>query len=304
MFCYFCDVRKNCTFMNAKKRKNFWKNIKVKYRLSITNESHLNEVFSVRLSRLKIFFASCLLFGLIFLLVSILILATPIKYFLPGYLDEKFRSEVVNYSLLVDSLTQVTQTQNNYYADLARILTGEKADEDTVSVSMEPVDTTKYKQDNKKLAQSEREAEFRKKFEETEKYNISISDVQTSALPTFFQPAKGIITSQFDAKRRHYGIDIATALNEPVLSVLDGLVIFTGFDLNVGYVVVIQHSNEFISVYKHNALLLKREGESVRAGDVIAMSGNTGSQTTGDHLHFELWHKRKAVDPSEYILFK
>ena len=286
--------------MSKSKTKNLWKNIKEKYRLSITNETHLDEVFSIRLSRLKIIIFSCILFLVIFLLIGILILTTPIKHFLPGYLDEKFRGEVVNYALVVDSLTQVVKVQDAYLENIKNILTGEiKAD------TIKPIDSLQFNISLQELYQTEEEKKFRKDFENEEKYNLSLSEieVQTSALPNFFPPTKGIITSNFDEQKKHYGVDIATALNEAVVAVLDGTVIFCGYDINVGYVICLLHNNEFMSVYKHNASLLKREGDAVSAGSVIAISGNTGIHTTGNHLHFELWYKRKAVNPLDYIVF-
>ncbi|MCD7972045.1 MAG: M23 family metallopeptidase [Candidatus Azobacteroides sp.] len=284
--------------MARKKRKSFWKNIKVRYQLSVTDETHLNEVFSLRLSKIKFFLFSCFLFLLIFSLVGILILATPIKNFLPGYLDEKYRDEVVNYSLVVDSLSKSVEIQEAYLENLKRILSGEISPDTIMSI-----DSLQYNMSFSGLYPSEEEEQFRKEFEQEEKYNLSLIDIQSNALPAFFAPTKGIITSSFDSNKKHFGIDIATAPDEVVVAVLDGVVIFSGFDINVGNVIVLQHSNDFLSVYKHNSFLLKQTGEAVKAGDIIAVSGNTGTHSTGYHLHFELWHKRKPVNPEEYILF-
>ena len=119
----------------------------------------------------------------------------------------------------------------------------------------------------------------------------------------FYRPVKGMVSSAFNPKEKHYAIDIATTPNESVLTTMKGTVIFTGFDPNAGYVIQLQHPNGFVSVYKHNAKLLKSQGDVVSAGEVIALAGNTGSLSTGVHLHFELWLDGKPVDPSEYINF-
>lgn len=286
--------------MSQKKKKNLWRDIKKKYRLTVTNETHLNEVFSIRLSKLRIFLFvlfSCIIF---FLLISLLILYTPVKNFLPGYLDEKFRGELVGYSLLIDSLTEESRKKDLYVNNIRDILLGNVKSE---KVLLGGADSAHVKVEVDNLKHSKEEDEFKKKFEEEEKYNLSLTDVQTSNVPAFFLPVKGIITSEFDAQKRHFGIDIATALNEPVIAVLDGIVVYSGFDPNVGNVIFIQHNNEFLSIYKHNSAVLKREGDFVNAGETIALSGNSGVFTTGSHLHFELWYKRKAVDPKEYIVF-
>ncbi len=285
--------------MGRKKQKHFWRNIKVKYKLTVTDESHLQDIFSIRLSKLNVFLGGCILFFFIFILVSILILVTPVKNFLPGYLDEKFRKDVVNYSLVVDSLTQVAKVQEMYLDNLKSILQGDiKAD------TIKPIDSLQYNLNLQELHQTKKEDEYRKNFEEREKYNLTISsEQQVSNLPNFFPPVKGVITSKFDFQKSHFGIDIATAANEPVIATLDGTVIFCGFDLDVGYIIQLQHNNEFVSIYKHNARLLKKEGDTVKAGEAIAIVGNTGKVTTGAHLHFELWYKGTPVNPENYIVF-
>lgn len=285
--------------MEKRKRKHFWKNIKVKYKLTVSDESHLQDVFSMRLSKLTVIVAGFLLFLFTFLLVGILILVTPIKNYLPGYLDAKFRKDVVNYALVVDSLSQVAKVQEAYLDNIKSILQGDiKAD------TVKPIDSMQYDTSFKELYQTKKEDEYRKEFEEKEKYNLSLySELQTSGLPNFFPPVKGIITSKYDYQKSHYGIDIATAENQIVVSVLDGTVIYAGFDLDVGYVIQVLHNNEYISIYKHNARLLKKEGDVVKGGEGIAIVGNTGKITTGAHLHFELCHKSNFVNPEDYIVF-
>jgi len=143
---------------------------------------------------------------------------------------------------------------------------------------------------------------------EEEKYNVRAMHPQPESKIEinkihFFCPLKGSLTSNFNAMGNHFGVDIVSNLNEPILSVLDGTVLFTGWTLDAGYVIVIQHKNDISSIYKHNSKLLKESGEVVKAGDAIAIIGNTGELTTGPHLHFELWHNGKPLNPSDYIVF-
>jgi murein DD-endopeptidase MepM/ murein hydrolase activator NlpD len=119
----------------------------------------------------------------------------------------------------------------------------------------------------------------------------------------FFTPLKGIITSEFNPAQGHYGIDIVSKQNEAVKSVLDGTVIFSNWTLETGYVMSVQHSQNIVSIYKHNSVLLKKTGEYVRAGEPIAIVGETGEQITGPHLHFELWNDGRPVNPKDYITF-
>ena len=154
------------------------------------------------------------------------------------------------------------------------------------------------------MERTQREMDFRKQYEETEKYNLtSITSRPDIEGMIFYRPTRGMITDSFDADKRHYGTDIAANPGESVLATLDGTVILSTYTAETGYVIEVQHNQDFISVYKHCGSLLKKEGDIVQAGEAIALVGNSGQMTTGPHLHFELWHKRRAVNPEQYIVF-
>ena len=145
-----------------------------------------------------------------------------------------------------------------------------------------------------------------KEFAEEEKYNLTVL-ADPEKVPTdgvfFYKPVNGTVSAHYEAAIRHYGVDLVAKERESVLATLDGTVVYAGFDSNQGNVIQLQHKNGFISVYKHNALLLKEVGDIVQAGEAIALVGNTGKLSTGPHLHFELWYKGNPVNPEEYIAF-
>ena len=114
---------------------------------------------------------------------------------------------------------------------------------------------------------------------------------------------KGVVTNHYDPPQNHYGIDLVAAPNEVVLAVANGTIVLSGWTLETGYTLSIQHENNFISVYKHNSKLLKHQGDRVKAGEAIAIIGNSGELTTGPHLHFELWQNGNSVDPTKFIHF-
>ena len=155
------------------------------------------------------------------------------------------------------------------------------------------------------IPRSQEEMQFVKDFEEAEKYNLTVLD--PNPVPTdgvfFYKPVNGLVSSHYDANIRHFGVDLAADLKASVLATLDGTVVFAGFDPNFGNVIQVQHKNGFLSIYKHNELLLKEVGDRVVAGEAIALVGNTGKLSTGPHLHFELWYKGVPVNPEEYIAF-
>ena len=142
-----------------------------------------------------------------------------------------------------------------------------------------------------------------KQYEESERYNLTTMDnAQVTLGLVFYRPTRGMISSSFDANGKHYGIDIAANPNESVLATLDGTVILSTYTAETGYVIQVQHAQNIVSVYKHCGSLLKKVGDTVKAGEAIALVGNTGEKTTGPHLHFELWSKGRALDPSKYIV--
>jgi murein DD-endopeptidase MepM/ murein hydrolase activator NlpD len=165
--------------------------------------------------------------------------------------------------------------------------------------------TKKYKKIN--IKHSKEDSLFRLGYETQDKYTLSINAASKGKNSIagffFFCPVRGKVTSSFSAQTEHYGTDIAAAENEPVKATLDGTVIFSGWSSETGYVIQIQHSNNLVSVYKHNSVLLKKTGEYVKAGDPVAIVGSSGEQTTGPHLHFELWYNGSAIDPQDYIVF-
>ena len=154
------------------------------------------------------------------------------------------------------------------------------------------------------MERTRREEAFRKQYEEQERYNLTNPSPTTNRDGIiFFCPTRGMVTSGFDAERQHYGTDIAATPGESVVATLDGVVVMSSYTAETGYVVVLQHSREFVSVYKHCSSLLCKAGAHVKAGEVIALTGNSGELTTGPHLHFELWQGGRAVNPEHYVVF-
>jgi murein DD-endopeptidase MepM/ murein hydrolase activator NlpD len=155
------------------------------------------------------------------------------------------------------------------------------------------------------LEKSKEMEQFIRNFEEEERYNLNVLSTSTP-LPAnllFCKPVQGIVSAKFDAAQKHYGIDISASVKGSVLATMKGSVLYAGFDVNGGYTIQIQHANGFVSVYKHNAMLLKRQGDNVLAGEAIAMVGNTGKLSDGVHLHFELWYNGRPVNPEDFIVF-
>lgn len=281
-----------------KKNSAFWEKVRFKYKWLFLNENTLEEVFSLRLSLWSGFWMLIAFTVLLVTLTSVVIINTPIRNYLPGYMDSEIRQEMIANALKTDSLEQVLQLQTQYLEHTTAILKGESPiaatpEPDTVSVKMES------------LGKSAQMKKFIRNYEEEERYNLNVLSSST-ALPgnlIFYRPVQGMVSGAFSIERYHYGVDIAAPPQSCVLSTMKGTVVFAGFDASGGYVIQIQHINGFVSIYKHNALLLKKQGDEVNAGEAIAIVGNTGSLSSGTHLHFELWYNGKAVNPEDFIVF-
>jgi murein DD-endopeptidase MepM/ murein hydrolase activator NlpD len=278
----------------------FWNRIRFKYKLSFFNEGTLEEVWSFRLSQLSAFVVLFVFALLLIILTAIIIIKTPIRNYLPGYLDVEVRKEIMMNALRADSLERIIEVQTLYLDNITGILTG------TMPLdSIRDIDSLALINANYEITRSKEEEHFVKTFEEEEKYNLtSLNPHQTPSNAVFFyKPLNGVISSHYDAEIHHYGVDLVAAPKESVLATLEGTVVFTGYDPQYGNIIQVQHKNGFISIYKHNELLLKKMGDQVAAGEAIALIGNTGKLSTGTHLHFELWYNGNPVNPEEYIAF-
>lgn len=279
--------------------KAFWHNFKFKYKISVTNENTLEEVFGLYVSKLNGLSVLLTVLIILFAIAASIIAFTPLRNYLPGYMNSEVRAQIVTNALRADSLRQLVERQNMYVMNIQDILSG-TVKIDTVSTMSELTDI----REDSLMERTQREADFRRQYEEAEKYNLTTINIQAEVGGLIFHaPTRGLVSSHFDADGSHLGIDIAANPNESVLAALDGTVIFGGYTAETGYVIAVQHNQDFVSVYKHCAALLKQEGDLVKGGEVIAVVGNTGTLTTGPHLHFELWHKGRAVDPVNYIVF-
>lgn len=285
--------------VKKKRHKAFWSNIKFKYKLTIINENTLEEVVGIRVSKLNGISVLLSVLTVLFLIAAAIITFTPLRNYLPGYMNSDVRAQVVENALRADSLQQLVERQNLYIMNIQDIFRG------TVRVdTVQSMDSLTTVREDSLMERTQREADFRKQYEETEKYNLtSITARPDIEGLIFYRPTRGMITDKFDADRKHYGTDIAANPGESVLATLDGTVILSTYTAETGYVIEVQHNQDFVSVYKHCGSLLKQEGDAVQAGEAIALVGNSGQLTTGPHLHFELWHKGRAVNPEQYIVF-
>lgn len=281
--------------MNEKKQK--LKKLRNKYRLVIINDDTFEEKVSVTLSRLNVFVSLGFTFIILIVGTTLLISFTPLREYIPGYASTDMRRNTLKLAAKTDSLELELVKNQAYLQNINNILNGEPIDPVTHNNEGQLVEPPKI---NSSI--SPEDSLLRQYVEEEEQFNISNLDEELINY-TFFSPVKGAISSGYDPKENHYAIDLNAPLNTPIKSCLKGSVIYSGWTTETGYTIIVQHPSSLLSVYKHNSALLKKQGDFVQAGEAIAIIGNSGSETTGPHLHFELWHQGRPVNPQDYISF-
>lgn len=282
------------------KKKRNWRD---KYRFSVINDTTFEEVWRVRLTQYNAFLLITFLILFIIGATTSMIAFTNLREFIPGYPDVAMRRNILMNAIRLDSLDKELELRDKYFTNLSAIISG-KAPADLYSVQ----DTTgNYNAINyKKIPE---DSILRAKVEHEERYNLTLGPSSSEPATNlaglhFFPPVKGIISGKFDLRTKHFGTDIVTKPKSPVAAALDGTVIFTGWTMETGFVIELQHSNNIVSVYKHNSTLLKEAGDFVRAGEPISIVGDSGEMyTSGPHLHFEIWYKGSPLDPEKHILF-
>jgi len=283
-----------------KKPKKFTKKLLNKYRLVILNEDTFEERLSFRLTRLNVFVLISL--SAIFLVVAttILIAFTSLREYIPGYSSTALKKEATELNYRTDSLLQVIDVNEKYFSSIKKVLYGEVSTVDFNRDSI--IEATKFEANESDLSPIKEDSLLREKVKKEDKYNLFESAKLNSSF-VLFPPVSGTISQEYNVIEKHFAIDIVTEKGTPVKATADGTVIFAEWTTETGYVIIIEHSKGLISVYKHNDLLTKSQGDLVKSGEVIATTGNTGELTTGPHLHFELWSDGFPINPTNFIDF-
>jgi Membrane-bound metallopeptidase len=282
------------------KKKNNWRD---KYRFSVVNDTTFEEVWRIKLPQYNAFLLITFLVLFIIGATTSLIAFTNLREFIPGYPDVTMRRNILISAIRLDSLDRELALRDKYFANLNAIIAGkESAGLNTAQDNSANYKTIKFKNIPEDSA-------LRAQVENTERYNLTLGPTSGEAVTSlaslhFFPPVKGVISGHFDKLHKHFGTDIVTKPKSQVSAALDGTVIFTGWTMETGFVIEVQHPNNIVSVYKHNESLLKETGDLVRAGEPISIVGSSGElYTSGPHLHFEIWYKGSPLDPEEHILF-
>ena len=272
-----------------------------KFRLAVIDDKTHKHLFNLHFTRTSFFVALVSILVVFTALIYSIIAYTPVRTFIPGYPDAQSKRAAIQNAIRIDSLENVIYRWELYSENLRRVVEGE-----------EPLKIDSIINANRSSEASPeeladialRDSLLRQHVKEEEQFGISARgkrDLPIEGLH-FFTPLKGVVSQGYDPAI-HPFIDITAPAGSVVKATMDGTVIYDGWSEEAGYTIQIQHDGDIVSIYKHNEKLLKKTGEKVTAGSPIALVGSTGSLTTGDHLHFELWYKGESVDPTKYINF-
>jgi murein DD-endopeptidase MepM/ murein hydrolase activator NlpD len=282
------------------KKKNNWRD---KYRFSVINDHTFEEVWRISLTRYNAFLLFTFVVVFIIGATTSLISFTNLREFIPGYPDVTMRRNILMSAIRLDSLDRELALRDKYFANLNAIISGNQP------IELSSLQDTSRSYNEIHFTASSDDSVLRARVENEDRYNLTLGPASAEPASNlaglhFFAPVKGIISGKYDVRTKHFGTDIVTKPKAIVSAALDGTVIFTGWTMETGFVIEVQHMNNLVSVYKHNASLLKEAGDLVRAGENISVVGDSGElYTSGPHLHFEIWYKGSPLDPEKHILF-
>ncbi|WP_041632722.1 M23 family metallopeptidase [Maribacter sp. HTCC2170] len=285
----------------VKKRKDIKRKLLHKYRLVILNESTFEEKISFKLSRLNVFVTGSLcIIGLIGLTI-LLIAFTPLREYIPGYSSTKLKRQATELTYKTDSLVNTLYYTNRYLNNIRMVLRGDIENNEINRDSL--FEQFKLDPSSVDLDPIKEDSLLRAEVALEDKYNLFERNSDKSNL-VLFPPLNGTLSEKYNRDIKHFAVDVVAPKDTPVKAVANGIVIFAEWTTETGYVIILEHKDGLLSVYKHNGSLSKSQGDIVRAGEVIASVGNTGEFTTGPHLHFELWDNGNPVNPLDFIDFK
>lgn len=287
--------------MVRKRKESVMDRLRYKYRLVILNDDTFEEKLSFKLSRLNVFVSIGVSAIVLIAGTTLLIALTPLREYIPGYSSARLRRQAFDLVRKTDSINTQLAYHQRYLNTIKNIVEGKAPD----SLNTLPPEQVAQLPQGEALAPTEQEVSLRKKVEEEERFNVEPSASKSRNLENlgFFTPLKGVVSNVFSKENQHQAIDILAPANSAIKACLDGHVLLAEWTAETGHILMLQHANGLISVYKHNSALLKKQGDLVKAGEAIAIIGNSGELTTGPHLHFELWHEGNPIDPQLFMRF-
>lgn len=286
---------------NKKENKGFFKKLFNDYKVVVSSEDTFEEKFAFKASKINVF-VLMLVYSVILISFTIsIVFFTQLRELVPGYSSSDLLSRAIYLTQKTDSLERQIELNNKFYKSIEDVLSG-KTDE-FIERDNIPIDSSLNDKNLFSISPNSEDSILRNYVDSQDKFNLTKNELVIEN-KMFFSPIKGDITQAFNFEENHFAIDIAADIGTPVKSILDGKILFSEWSVDTGHVIIVDHGDNIVSVYKHNSKSLKEQNDFVQAGEVIAYSGNQGSLSSGPHLHFELWKNGTPIDPEPLLNFQ
>ena len=286
---------------NKKENKGFFKKLFNDYKVVVSSEDTFEEKFAFKASKINVF-VLMLVYSVILISFTIsVVFFTQLRELVPGYSSSDLLSRAIYLTQKTDSLERQIELNNKFYKSIEDVLSG-KTDE-FIERDNITIDSSLNEKNFFSISPNSEDSILRNYVDSQDKFNLTINELVIEN-KMFFSPIKGDITQTFNFEENHFAIDIAADIGTPVKSILDGKILFSEWSVDTGHVIIVDHGDNIVSVYKHNSKSLKEQNDFVQAGEVIAYSGNQGSLSSGPHLHFELWKNGTPIDPEPLLNFQ
>ena len=286
---------------NKKENKGFFKKLFNDYKVVVSSEDTFEEKFAFKASKINVF-VLMLVYSVILISFTIsIVFFTELRELVPGYSSSDLLNRAIYLTQKTDSLERQIELNNKFYKSIEDVLSGNTdvfIERDNITI-----DSSLYEKNFFSISPNSEDSILRNYVDSQDKFNLTINELVIEN-KMFFSPIKGDITQTFNFEENHFAIDIAADIGTPVKSILDGKILFSEWSVDTGHVIIVDHGDNIVSVYKHNSKSLKEQNDFVQAGEVIAYSGNQGSLSSGPHLHFELWKNGTPIDPEPLLNFQ
>ena len=283
---------------NKKENKGFFKKLFNDYKVVVSSEDTFEEKFAFKASKINVF-VLMLVYSVILISFTIsIVFFTQLRELVPGYSSSDLLNRAIYLTQKTDSLERQIELNNKFYKSIEDVLSGKTdvfIERDNITIDSSLNDKNFFS-----ISPNSEDSILRNYVDSQDKFNLTINELVIEN-KMFFSPIKGDITQTFNFEENHFAIDIAADIGTPVKSILDGKILFSEWSVDTGHVIIVDHGDNIVSVYKHNSKSLKEQNDFVQAGEVIAYSGNQGSLSSGPHLHFELWKNGTPIDPEPLL---
>ena len=286
---------------NKKENKGFFKKLFNDYKVVVSSEDTFEEKFAFKASKINVF-VLMLVYSVILISFTIsIVFFTQLRELVPGYSSSDLLNRAIYLTQKTDSLERQIELNNKFYKSIEDVLSGKTdvfIERDNITI-----DSSLNEKNFFSISPNSEDSILRNYVDSQDKFNLTINELVIEN-KMFFSPIKGDITQTFNFEENHFAIDIAADIGTPVKSILDGKILFSEWSVDTGHVIIVDHGDNIVSVYKHNSKSLKEQNDFVQAGEIIAYSGNQGSLSSGPHLHFELWKNGTPIDPEPLLNFQ